>query len=424
MTPSHRTYTLHYPLAELRKGGRIRRLRLEHFREESGALVCAEGESFAYSLPSSTTDIFCADNRLFAYVQSSQTGKFMDTGVSYPSGGSMHTLVALVEAEGTTRFFAIGNSYFNYFANTANSIVTFSPTPSTTALALHHERLFGAVGTRVYYTKPLDFRGWEEYGEHDAGYFDLLPGAGTVVDIFSMRDRVFFLRRYGITRLTGYCDIYNFRQEETPFGMGEVLSRAAVIGEYAYFFTRKGLCRFDGTSVEHVENASDEEISLLHEIRMGALECMHAAASVTLSDGAKAIYIYDPVSERGRFIRRSYDACAFGLYIYTKRGSSAYRLTGKALPSSGSCRLLTEFTFADLGEGEKRLEAVYIAGSGNFSVTAAGEEDSVTLSVPAGEWTRFPVAVRGENVTLTVSTSESTASLKELDLRVRREDRI
>lgn len=424
MTPAYRTYALHYPVSALRKGGRIRRFRLEHLREENGAFVCAEGESKVYTLPASTTDLFCANNRLFAYLKGTQKGRFLDTNIAYDAGGNMHSFAGLVEADGTWRYFVIGNSYFYYFSNSENTIVTFSPTPSTTALALHHERLFGAVGTRVYYTKPLDFRGWEEYGEHDAGYFDLLPGAGTVVDIFSMRDRVFFLRRYGITRLTGYCDIYNFRQEEMPFGMGEVLSRAAVIGEYAYFFTRKGLCRFDGTSVEHVENASDEEISLLHEIRMGALECMHAAASVTLSDGAKAIYIYDPVSERGRFIRRSYDACAFGLYIYTKRGSSAYRLTGKALPSSGSCRLLTEFTFADLGEGEKRLEAVYIAGSGNFSVTAAGEEDSVTLSVPAGEWARFPVAVRGENVTLTVSTSQSTASLKELDLRVRREDRI
>ena len=37
---------------------------------------------------------------------------------------------------------------------------------------------------------------------------------------------------------------------------------------------------------------------------------------------------------------------------------------------------------------------------------------------------RHLVQVDGENVTLTVSTSESTASLKELDLRVRREDRI
>lgn len=423
--PSCRTYTLHYPVSALRREGRFRRFRLEHLREENGSFVCAEGEIKAYTLPSSATDIFCAGDRVFAYVKSTQTGKFLDTNVSYPSGGSMHNLTALVEAEGTTRYFAIGDTYFHYFANTANSIVTFSPTPSTSALALHHERLFGAVGTRVYYTKPLDFRGWENYGEHDAGYFDLLPGAGEVVDIISMRDRVYFLRRYGITRLTGYCDIYNFQQEAMPFGMGEILSRAAVIGETAYFFTSRGLCRFDGTKAEQAAGASDEEISLSADLRMGTLDHMQAAASVTMTDGVKAVYVYDPVQERGRFIRRTFDRCAFGPYIYTTHGGSVYRLTGKALPSAGGCKLVAEMALSDLGEGEKRLEAVYISGSGSFTVSAAGEDGlSSSASAKAGEWTRFPIAVRGENISLTVSFSQTAACIDGIGLRVRREDRI
>ncbi len=424
MTPAYRTYALHYPVSALRKGGRIRRFRLEHLREENGAFVCAEGESKVYTLPASTTDLFCANNRLFAYLKGTQKGRFLDTNIAYDAGGSMHSFAGLVEADGTWRYFVIGNSYFYYFSNSENTIVTFSPTPSTTALALHHERLFGAVGTRVYYTKPLDFRGWQQYGEHDAGYFDLLPGAGDVVDIIAMRDRVYFLRKYGITCLTGYCDIYNFRQEALPFGMGEVLSRAAVIGEYAYFFTSRGLCRFDGTDAEHVEDASDEEISLVFDIRMGVANFTQVAASVTLTDGTTAVYIYDPVQKRGRFIRRSFEKCAFGNNVYTMRGGSAYRLTGKALPSAGTCKLVAEFALTDLGEGEKRLEAVRISGNGTFSVTAAGEEDAVTVSVAAGDWVRLPAAVRGEDLTLTVSTGQSAAVLRCLDLRVRREDRI
>ena len=57
-------------------------------------------------------------------------------------------------------------------------------------------------------------------------------------------------------------------------------------------------------------------------------------------------------------------------------------------------------------------------------MTAAGEEDAVTASVAAGDWVRLPAAVRGEDLTLTVSTGQSAAVLRCLDLRVRREDRI
>ena len=424
MTPSARSYTLRYPVSGLRRGGRIRRLRLDHFREEKGELVCAEGESAAYTLPSGTTDLFCANNRVFAYRQGAQSGSFLDTGVSYPAGASMHNFVALTDHEGGTRYFAIGGSYFYYYADTAGSIVTFSPTPSTTALALHHERLFGAAGSRVYYTKPLDFRGWENYGEHDAGYFDLLPGAGTVVDIFSMRDRLFFLRRYGITRLTGYCDIYDFVQVPMPFGAGETLSRAAVIGESAYFLTSAGLCRFDGSKTERVEGASDEEIALAGEIRAGLFGYTKFAADVTLRDGGSAVYVFDTVTERGYFIRRSYEACAFSAYVYTMRGGVCYRLTGKDVPASGACRVLADLSFSDLGEGEKRLEAVHLAGSGTFTVTAQGCEGSAEVTAKAGEWARFPAAVRGEDVSLTVRASSSDASIGSLSLRVRREDRL
>ena len=102
-----------------------------------------------------------------------------------------------------------------------------------------------------------------------------------------------------------------------------------------------------------------------------------------------------------------------------------YRLTGKALPSAGGCKLVAEMVLSDLGEGEKRLEAVYISGSGSFTVSAAGEDGlSSSASAKAGEWTRFPIAVRGENISLTVSFSQTAACIDGIGLRVRREDRI
>ena len=58
------------PVRELHAGeGYVHGVRLDHMRESMGALICAEGEEEAATLPATTTDIWCVDDRILAYRQ-------------------------------------------------------------------------------------------------------------------------------------------------------------------------------------------------------------------------------------------------------------------------------------------------------------------------------------------------------------------
>ena len=427
MTPACKRHVVHIPASDLRAGkGNVLRVRLDHLRKDGDTLVCAEGEATTeFTLPSSTTDIWCVGNRVYAHRSSRNTLIMLSNNRIYLIGADLKRVVRAIDSIGDIHTIAICDGTLYYLSNVGVTVTKYTPSPTSTNICLHHERLFGADGLRIRYSKPLDFSSWESYGEQDAGWCDLFPSGGNVVDVVSMRDKVYFLRQSGISRFTGYADVYNFRLEEIEFELGEILSHAAVIGENAYFFTSCGLCRFDGTKPVRVESACDEDIDLAQPIRVDTAGGKMLAASVTLKDGSSVIYLYGPSIECGRFVRHSFEKFAAGDDMYLMREGELYQLTGQALPTGGECALTTQLCFASLGEGEKRLEAVMVAGQGTFTLEAVGEDGTKrTCSGKAGVWTDFAAGVRGERVTLRVICADAGVQIEELTLRVRREDRI
>ena len=424
--PSNRRHIVRFKAASMRAGeGRVRAHRLDHLREEKGALVCAEGESTATTLPSLTTDIWCVGDRLLAYRASRKTLTVLMNNRMYLVGEEVIRVAEIVESSGAKSIFVICPDGLYLFSNVGVSTTKYDPAPTTTNLVLFHERVIGAAGQQMRYTAPSDIRSWVSYGEQTAGWCDLLPTGGDVVDVVGMRGNVYFLREHGITCLTGYVDVYNFRLEDIPFGMGRIVSHAAVIGEKAYFFTECGLCCFDGSRTERAPGAMDEEIDLSNILRVQMAGERIFAASVGLTDGSQALYLYEPARERGRFVRRNFENFTAGDDIYLMRGTAAYRLTGRALPSGGSCCLTATFALGDLGEGEKRLEGVFLDGKGSFEVEAVGEDGIArSRTGEAGQWIDFPASVRGETVTLRIQSSDVDLSIGEILLRVRREDRV
>lgn len=424
--PANRRHIVRCGAAAMRAGeGCVRSLRLYHLREEGGALVCAEGEGAGVTLPALTTDLWCAGERLLAHRSSRKTLTLLANNRIYLVGEEVLRVTEVAESSGDKIIVVLCSDGAYYFSNIGVSTTKYSPAPSTTNLVLHHERLFGAAGQRISYTTPFDIRSWTSYGEQASGWCDLLPGGGDVVDVVGIDGKVYFLREHGITRLTGYADVYNFRLEDVQFEMGSIVSPAAVMGGYAYFFAACGLCRFDGSRAERAPGAGDEEIDTSQILRIGAAGEQMLAASVKLRDGSAALYLYEPAYARGRFVGRSFEKIAAGDGVYLMRGGAAYRLEGRALPADGSCRLTAQFSFADLGEGEKRLEGVLITGSGTFCAQATGEDGVVrSHKGEAGKWIDFAAGVRGETVSLCITSSDADLVIDEIALRIRREDRV
>lgn len=427
--PSCRRHVLHVPVRSLHEGeGCVRSVRLDHMREACGALVCAEGETPVVTLPEGSLGFYCVDDRIIALLPSGDRVQLLSNGHVYIlEEGLEEGLLRIVnnlDVNGNDAITAICNGGVYQFSNIGVTSAEYKPAPSTTNIVLHRERLFGAAGRRICYTKRLNFKSWTQYGEQDAGWCDLLPDGGDVVDVVAMRDRVYFLREYGITRFTGYADVYNFRLDDLPYGMGKIISRAAVLGGCAYFFTECGLCRFDGTSAEPAPGAADGEIDLSQPVRAEQAGETMLAASVTLKDGSAALYVYEPVCGRGRFVRRAYEKIAGGNAVNLMRNGAVYRLGGRALPDSG-CSLTVRFALGDLGDGEKRLEALRIAGEGSVRAEASGEDGTVrSCTGKAGEWLDFAAGVRGETVTVRIDSEDEAVRILSLTLRIRREERL
>ena len=421
--PSASRRTICVPLSGMHAGeGYVSGFRLDHLREEGGALVCAEGTEEAYTLPDGTTDLFCAEEELFAYRGGHERAVRMLNNMSYVAEGTLLRMTNNVGPTGTNVMNAICDETLYHYENMSGSADFYTPTKTTTNVVLHHERLFGATAKRMYYTKAGDVRTWAQPSETGAGWCDLPAGIGDAVDIVAMRGNLYFLCEYGISRFTGYADVYNFKFSILPCRVGKIVSYAAQIGGNAYFFSERGLCVFDGSVAERAPGADDGDIDLSAPIRVDRWRDK-LAASVTCRDGTAALYIYEPSCARGRFLRLPFEKMAAGREMYLMREGKAYRLQGRAMPSGAS--LTAQFDLSPLGGGEKRLEGVYAEGNGTLRAEAFGD-DGVRRACTgeAGAWMDFAAGIRGERVTLRLSSEDEDIAIRSLVLRVRKEDRL
>lgn len=62
---TYRTYTI--PAGEIRAGGIVRSVHLEHARRENGAFICAEQIAKVYELTMQVSKLFCTESDNYAY---------------------------------------------------------------------------------------------------------------------------------------------------------------------------------------------------------------------------------------------------------------------------------------------------------------------------------------------------------------------
>ena len=409
----------------LREGGRVLACTLGHMRREGNALVCAEGETFAYALFSGTADLFGCGGHLAAYLSESDTLRYLDRPATHTAPTELARVQSVIAADGTEYVYAIGSVVL---AHTPDGDDYTACGPLTdVAVAAYRERVFAASGRTVRFGKLLDFsgEGWlADEAEQGRASFELHPAGGNIVDMLPVRGKLCFFRACGITLLTAYADVYNFRLSDIAYDCGEIVKgSAALCCGNAYFFTSRGLCVFDGASAARAEGAADGEIDCAQPIRV-SVRGNTLYAAVTKRDGAAALYAYDPSEKCGRYLFNSFEKLSAGEGGYLMRDGAAYALRGRGIPAGRACTLTLTVSLADLYEGEKRVEAVSVEGKGNFSVSVAGENGAAAAEGAANARVLLPFAVRGECVTLTVRAAQEDFRIGAVALSVRKKDRV
>lgn len=409
----------------LREEGRVLACSLGHIRREGGALVCAEGETFAYALFPGTEDVYAFGGHLAAYLPESAALRYLDRPAMHTAPAELSRVQSVTAADGTEYVYVLGAVALVHRPDETGHASCGLLTD--TAVAAYRERVFAASGRTVKFGKLLDFsgEGWlADEAEQGRASFELHPEGGNIVDMLPVQGKLCFFREYGVTALTAYADVYNFRLADIPFDCGKIVKGSAVLcGGNAYFFTERGLCVTDGKSAARAEGAADGGIDLAAPVRV-SVRGGTLYAAVTKKNGAAALYAYDPCEKCGRYLFLNFEKLSAGEGAYLMRGGAAYAPEGRGVPSGRRCELSLTISLADLYEGEKRVEAVTVEGEGAFSVTVAGEEGTATVSAAANRRAALPFAVRGECVSLTVSAGEADFRIRAVSLSVRGEERV
>ena len=424
--PASSRRVLRLPVKELRRGGRVLSCTLTHFREAGDALVCAEGESFAYTPLTGTSDLFGAGGHLAAYRPDAGEVNYLDTPAQSTVPVGTEFLWAAEDGEGVEHMYACGNGIVQAHTLSAEGVVSCGLLTDCAVVA-YHERLFAPNGRKVRFSALGDYagEGWAaDEAEQGMSSFTLSARGGKIVGAFAVHEKLCFLREYGVTVLTAYADVYNFRLTDLACRCGKILPHtAAVCCGDGYFFSERGLCVFDGSGVERAEGAADEEIDLSQPVRV-SVKGSTLYAAVTKRGGGAALYAYDPAVRRGRYLCNSFSRLSAGEGAYLLREGNVYALGGHGLPQGGRCELALTLSLADLYEGEKRLEALVVEGGGTFHIRAAGEEGETEAEGRANVRIALPAAVRGECIRLHISSSEEDAYVRAVSLCVRREERL
>lgn len=426
--PAFTRRTIRLPASEIREGGRVLSCTLEHLREAEGAIVCAEGDEYAFTPDYGATDVFGVGGHLAAYLPDLNEVHYINETVKRPVPSGVTKMRYARAADGTEYVYVFTDAIVHAHKLTGEETSVYCGLLSYVTVTAYHERLYVPDGRKVKFSKLLDFsaEGWQaEESEQGMSSFYLHSPGGDITDALVAHGKLVLLREEGITLLTGYADVYNFRLTDVVYTCGRMIAgTGAVCCGDVYFFTEKGLCVFDGNKTARAEGASDSTVDLTQPIRI-SVRGDTLFASVTRTDGEQAIYAYEPVLRRGRFLFNPYECITAGEGAYLLRGTQLYALSGRAVPAGKRCKLSLELALSDLIDGEKRLEAVVIEGTGAVRVSAAGA-DGVPIACDgvAGERISIPSAVRGETVSVVISSEDASLCMHAVTFCVRKEDRV
>ena len=121
------------------------------------------------------------------------------------------------------------------------------------ALCFYQNRIFvGETPCKILYSDPET--PWDFTPTYDEGGYVLLPmDKGKMVGAVAYGGSVYFFFERGITALKPDGLARNFKLSDVAYAGGEIFAGSmGVCGNYLFFLSENGICRFDGKRVENV----------------------------------------------------------------------------------------------------------------------------------------------------------------------------
>lgn len=313
-----------------------------------------------------STDYFIldGDGQMYQYVEAydgyvAQALVGLDVGVALATTPNGETKIVVSGEQGA---FCVDGVNWGTFEQT-------DADKCTGAVCFSKNRVFlGQKPCKLLYGDPE--KPWDFTATYDEGGYVYLPlNKGDIVDILEYGDSVYIFFQRGIVRLKPDGLARNFQIRETTYSGGEIFAKSiGVCGNWIFFLSENGICRFDGEEVERVgrflgvmpakvgqrcAHATVGEYYLLKYLDEGTFSVRTVALR---ADGKDGYFVsnYAGLNECNRM-----PVCAVGNRLATLR-------LGGEVPN-GETRVF-ESDYVDLGgRGKKHLKSVTFYGEGRLT---------------------------------------------------------
>lgn len=279
-------------------------------------------------------------------------------------------IVAAYAPNGETRILVAGeNGGYCVDGEDWTEITETDGEKGTSAICFSKNRVFlGERPCKLLYGNPE--LPWDFTSSYDDGGYAYLPlNKGNIVDITEFGDSIYIFFQRGIMRLKPDGLARNFQLSEAEYSGGEIFAKSVgVCGNWIFFLSENGICRFDGNKVERVgrflgitpsksrQNCAHATVGEYFVLRYFD-ELLWMKRTVALrADGNDGYFLSDftALNECNRT-----PLCAVGTRLATLK-------LGGNLPD-GEKRVF-ESDFISLGgEGKKYLKSVTFYGEGCFA---------------------------------------------------------
>ena len=347
------------------------------------------------------THYFALDEDGVIYQYSSEAGEYQKKAEIGEKAG----IAAAVAPNGETRFVLSGKKGIYCISGEDWALISEEGAENgTAAVCFSKNRVFvGEKPCKLLYGNPE--LPWDFTSSYDEGGYVYLPlNKGNIVDIIEFGDSVYVFFQRGIMRLKPDGLARNFQVSETEYFGGEIFGGSVgVCGNWIFFLTENGICRFDGKqaeivsrflSVEPLKNGQSCSHATVGEYFVLQYEDESWGGKRTVAlraDGKDGYYLSDfkALNECNRM-----PICSVDNYFATLR-------MGGALPSG------EEYVFStgrlDFGRaGRKHLKSMTLYGEGCFDVEVIHD----------WERTRFEVEDLPVKVSFKVGISAEEFSLR------------